>query len=212
MKKNWLFIFSFLGLISLQLNAEAIYGLIVPIKGHPVSNQPILLQDIIDQAKPGQRILLEAGYYIGPAKITTSGITIDGQGLVTVSGQGNGSVILIEADHVTVRNLEIIESGGSHDKIDSGIKLTGNFNLVENCLIHECLFGVDILQANNNTVRHCEISSLARRPMALKGDAIRLWYSRNNLIINNYWHEVRDMVVWYSSENTFIANKGVGNR
>ncbi|MCK9448283.1 MAG: nitrous oxide reductase family maturation protein NosD [Bacteroidales bacterium] len=192
--------------------AQEIFGLESPVEGHQAVENPISLQTIIDQARPGQYIRLEPGYYIGPATINTNGITIDGQGKATISGEGNSSVIFVNADHVTLTNLEIIESGGSHDKIDSGIKLTGNYNLVENCYIHECLFGVDILQANHNIIRHCEISSLSRRPMALKGDAIRLWYSKHNLITGNYWYQVRDMVVWYSSENSFIANKGVGNR
>lgn len=191
---------------------ETIYGLKSPVQGYDNSANKINLQQIIDQTRPGQTIFLEPGFYIGPAIITTNGITIEGKGLVTVSGQETGSVLFINADHVSLKNLKIIDSGGSHDKIDSGIKITGNFNLVDNCHISECLFGIDILQADNNLIQNCEISSITKRQMALKGDAIRLWYSKNNLIKSNYWHNVRDMVVWYSSENTFEANKGVGNR
>jgi len=201
-----------LALLAIQLEAQRNYGLSREIQGYRSDSSPKSLQELIEKAQPGQVIMLEPGYYIGPAIITTNNIILDGQGRATVSGGETGTVITVEADNVTIRNLEIIESGGSHDKIDSGIKLKGNFNQVENCLIRECLFGVDIMQSNNNVVKNCEISSLSRRPMALKGDAIRLWYSRNNMITNNYWYQVRDMVVWYSSENSFIANKGEGNR
>ncbi len=196
----------------IETDAQVSYGLSQKINGFDSASNPKPLQELIEKARPGDVIKLEPGYYTGPAIITTNNITLDGQGRATVSGLEKGSVITVEADYVTVKNLKIVESGGSHDKIDSGIKLKGNFNLIENCLITECLFGVDILQSNSNTVRNCEISSLSRRPMALKGDAIRLWYSRNNMITGNYWYQVRDMVVWYSSENSFIANKGVGNR
>jgi nitrous oxidase accessory protein len=194
------------------LAEEIIYGLKIPVQGFDNSTNKINLQEIIDKVRPGQTIILEPGFYVGPATITTNGITLDGKGLVTISGLEKGSVLFVNADHVSLKNLKIIDSGGSHDKIDSGVKLTGNFNLVDNCHIAECLFGVDILQADNNLIQHCEISSISKRQMALKGDAIRLWYSKNNLIKGNYWHNVRDMVVWYSSENTFEANKGVGNR
>ncbi len=212
MKYNFTFVLLLLTCLVVPTQAQNAYGLERELESQAEVDNPISLQQIIDNARPGQTIQLEPGYYVGPVYIKTNGITLDGLGKVTVSGQGKGSVMYVEADHVTIRNMEIIESGGSHDKIDSGIKLTGNYNLIENCLIKETLFGVDILQADHNIIRHCEISSISRRPMALKGDAIRLWYSRHNLVTNNYWYQVRDMVVWYSSENSFISNKGIGNR
>lgn len=188
------------------------FGTRVPVKGFADHSKPIPLQKIIDQAPPGKYVKLEPGYYVGPAVIKKDAITLDGDGKVTISGLNKGSVIYIEANTVKLKGLHIMESGGSHDKIDCGVKITGNYNVVENCLIEECLFGVDIFQAENNRILNNEITSLSKRDMALKGDAIRLWYSKNNLIKGNYWHNVRDMVVWYSSENTFEANKGVGNR
>jgi len=163
-------------------------------------------------ANPGDTIILSPGFYTGPVYIKTPGITIDGQGTATVSGLGIESVIHLETDSVTIKNIKIINSGGSHDKIDCAVKILGDYNTVKNCRIEECLFGVDIFQSNYNKVLNCEISSLKRRSKALKGDAIRLWYSTHNLVKHNYWHHVRDMVVWYSSENTFDGNKGVGNR
>ncbi len=175
-------------------------------------SKAISLQKLIDNAKPGDYIKLQKAFYTGPVYIRKNGITIDGQGESILSGMGIESVIYIEADSVTVKNLIIQESGGSHDKIDCGVKIKGNFNFVENCRIRECLFGVDVFQSDNNKIFHNEISSLSRRSIALKGDAIRFWYSKYNVVGNNYWHGVRDMVVWYSSDNLFIQNKGVGNR
>ncbi|MCF6241643.1 MAG: nitrous oxide reductase family maturation protein NosD, partial [Bacteroidales bacterium] len=175
-------------------------------------SNPIALQSLIDKAKPGDYIKLDKGFYTGPVSIRKNGITIDGQGKSILSGMGIASVVYIEADSVTIKNLVIQESGGSHDKIDCGVKIKGNFNFVENCRIRECLFGIDVFQSDNNKLFHNEISSLSRRSIALKGDAIRFWYSKYNVVGNNYWHGVRDMVVWYSSDNLFIQNKGIGNR
>lgn len=175
-------------------------------------SKTIALQKIIDKAQPGDYIKLQKAIYTGPIYIKKNGITIDGQGKSILTGLGLSSVIFIEADSVTVKNMVIQESGGSHDKIDCGVKIKGNFNLVENCRIKECLFGIDVFQSDNNKLFHNEISSLSRRSIALKGDAIRFWYSKFNVVGNNYWHGVRDMVVWYSANNLFIQNKGVGNR
>ncbi len=175
-------------------------------------SKTINLQTLVDKAKPGDCIKLEKAFYTGPVYIRKNNITIDGQGKSILSGQGQKSVLYIEADSVTIKNLVIQDSGGSHDKVDCGIKISGNFNFISNCRIQECLFGIDVHQANNNKIFNNEISSLSRREMALKGDAIRFWYSKFNVVGNNYWHHVRDMVVWYSSDNVFIQNKGVGNR
>ncbi|MDY0075786.1 MAG: nitrous oxide reductase family maturation protein NosD [Bacteroidales bacterium] len=214
MKKNIVYIGLFLLMLALDANAQEDrhFGPKQKVEGYADRTNPIPLQKIIDEASPGKYIKLEPGFYTGPATITKDAITIDGEGKVTISGLGEKSVIYLEANNVSLKNLHIIESGGSHDKIDCGVKINGNYNVVSDCFIEECLFGIDIFQAEHNNILNNEITSLSRRGMALKGDAIRLWYSKNNLIKGNYWHSVRDMVVWYSSENTFEANKGVGNR
>lgn len=201
------------GMLSVSLySQERSYGTHEPIEGYADTTKPRSLQTLVNMANPGDTILLDPGFYTGPVFIRTPGLIIDGQGRVTLSGRGIESVIHIETDSVTIRNFKIVDSGGSHDKIDCGVKILGDYNVVENCRIEECLFGVDIFQSNYNKILHCEISSLSRRTKALKGDAIRLWYSTHNLVKHNYWHHVRDMVVWYSSENTFEGNMGVGNR
>jgi nitrous oxidase accessory protein len=81
---------------------------------------------------------------------------------------------------------------------------------VKDNLIEECLFGVDLEQANNNIVRRNKISSKADSGLGVKGDAIRLWYSFNNKIEDNYIRNSRDFVVWYSDGNR-IANNDIAN-
>ena len=199
--------------LSIQLTGqEKKYGNYAPIAGFTNGDNSIPLQPFIDNASPGDVIILKPGFYTGPAYIKKDGITIDGNSLVTISGLGIESVFIIDADSVTLRNMIITNTGGSHNRLDAGVKITGDYNTVENCRISECLFGVDIYQSKHNRVIHNEISSLSRRDRALKGDAIRLWYSTNNVVKHNYWHDVRDMVVWYSSENHFEGNLGIGNR
>lgn len=182
------------------------------IKGFSDNSAPIPLQPFVENATSGDTIVLKPGYYTGPVHITINNITIDGSSVSTINGLGIESVISIDADSVTIKNFIIENSGGSHDRLDAGVKIKGDYNTVENCRIRECLFGVDIYQSKHNRVIHNEISSLSRRDRALKGDAVRLWYSTNNVVKHNYWHDVRDMVVWYSSNNLFEGNLGIGNR
>jgi len=214
---SYVIIFVFI-VLSAQLYSQTDYnpdnkfGTYDSITGFLNDDIKIPLQPIINEAIPGDTIVLKPGFYTGPVYIRTKGITIDGNSLATVSGLGIESVLHIKTDSVTIKNLIITNSGGSHDRLDSGIKIEGDYNTVENCRISECLFGVDIFQCKFNLISHNEISSITKREKALKGDAIRLWYSTDNYIYGNYWHNVRDMVVWYSSGNRFEENLGVGNR
>ncbi len=191
---------------------DTISGTITQLTELPETDDTISLQPLIDNALPGDTLLLKEAVYAGPVYITTDNITIDGQGKAVIDGQRKTSVVFVNADSVTIKNVTIRNSGGSFDKLDAGVRLRGNYNTITNCRIKECLFGIDIWQCDFNNVIHNEISSLLTRSQAIKGDAIRLWYSKRNHIIGNYWHDVRDMVVWYSAENLFQYNKGIGNR
>ncbi|MEN8186705.1 MAG: nitrous oxide reductase family maturation protein NosD [Bacteroidota bacterium] len=188
-------------------------GLLTEISPFNSDKDQVFLNTLLRNLKPGDTLKLKPGFYTGPATIKVPNVVIDGGGKATISGMSNESVIYVKADSVSIINLHITNSGDSPDRLDAGVKIVeANHTVVKNNLIDECLFGVDIFKSDDCIVEHNEISSIKRKPLALKGDAIRLWYSTNNKIIFNYWHQVRDMVVWYSSENLFEGNKGVENR
>ena len=188
-------------------------GLQTKITPFESNENQVFLNTLLKNLKPGDTLKLKPGFYTGPATIKVPNVVIDGGGKATISGMDNESVIYVKADSVSILNLHITNSGDSPDRLDAGVKIIeANHTIIKNNLIDECLFGVDIFKSDACIVEHNDISSIKRKPLALKGDAIRLWYSTNNKILFNYWHEVRDMVVWYSSENHFEGNKGVGNR
>jgi nitrous oxidase accessory protein len=194
-------------------NSSKSSGLISEIIPFESDEDQVFLNTLLRDLKPGDTLFLKPGFYTGPATVKVPNIVIDGGGQATISGMANESVIYVKADGVTIKNLHITNSGDSPDRLDAGVKIIeANNTVVFNNLIDECLFGVDIFKSDNCVVEHNNIASIKRKPLALKGDAIRLWYSTNNKILYNYWHNVRDMVVWYSSENLFEGNKGVENR
>jgi nitrous oxidase accessory protein len=104
-----------------------------------------------------------------------------------------------------VRNLRLTNSGESHNNIDAGVQVRGNFNVIKDNVIDNCLFGVDLQQSEHNIVRRNRISSKPLE-LGLRGDAIRLWYSFGNKITDNVIRDSRDTVVWYSRDNTIAGN------
>lgn len=167
-------------------------------------------QPLVDAAKSGAVLTPEPGTYSGPVVIDKP-LTIDGQDRVTIDAGGKGSVIYLDTDNAAVRNLHLTNSGESHNDIDAGIQVRGNFNIIKDNVIDDCLFGVDLQQSNNNILRRNHISS---KPMDLgvRGDAIRLWYSFNNKVTDNVITGSRDTVVWYSKDNLIARNTASGGR
>ena len=167
-------------------------------------------QELVDATPVNGILKPEAGIYSGPV-IITSPITIDGGGWVTIDAGGEGTVILIESNGVTLKGLYLKNSGSRHNDVDSGVQVRGNYNVIKECVIENCLFGIDLQQSDHNILRSNHISS-QDFDLGQKGDAIRLWYSFHNKVLNNTCKDVRDMVVWYSSDNVIKGNRLSGSR
>jgi nitrous oxidase accessory protein len=176
----------------------------VPAEGYPP------LQPLIDATPEGETLIPPPGVYAGPVVIERP-INLDGQHQVSIDNGGKGSVIILQTDGATVRNLRLTNSGESHNDIDAGVQVRGRFNVVKDNIIDNCLFGIDLQQSDHNVVRRNRISS---RPLELgqRGDAIRLWYSFHNKITDNEISNARDTVVWYSANNTIARNTASHSR
>jgi nitrous oxidase accessory protein len=168
------------------------------------------LQLFIDLTAPGKTLRLTPGTYAGPAVIDKP-MVLDGLNEVTIDGCGKGTVLTIKADGVTVRNCRIVGSGNSHDQVDAAIMVAADEALIENNKLEDVLFGVHISNGNRNILRSNNISSRPT-PLSLRGDAVRLWYSRENLIENNGIHGARDMVLTNSPDNIIRGNHITGSR
>ncbi len=184
----------------LSLLVFVVVGCLLPALGFALPP----LQLFIDLTPPGGVLNLPAGSYAGPAVIRQP-ITIDGHGEATVDGEGSGTVLTVQADGVTVRGLHLTNSGNSHDQVDAALLLTGQDALVEDNRIDNVLFGIHIRQSDGNVVRNNRIESRQEEP-SLRGEGIRIWYSRKNLLQGNHISRVRDVVFANAPDNRFIGN------
>ena len=176
----------------------------------PNRNDVPWFQTLVDQASPGSVLKPPPGVYAGPVLVNKP-LTIDGGGKVTIDGGGKGTVMVLEAEGATLRNLHLSGSGDSHDSDDACLNLRGHHNLVEGLRIDDCLFGIDLKQSDHNTLRENHIRSKDRE-LGVRGDGLRLWYSNHNLIEKNEVIDSRDMVAWYSNFNTYRGNIGKRSR
>jgi len=152
----------------------------------------------------GGVLKLEPGIYSGPAVIDRT-IAIDGGGKAVIDGGGEGTVVRVKADKVSMRGLRITHSGNSHDQIDAGILIEANDVLIEDNNIDDVLFGIHLKKAYDNVIRGNRITSRPVDP-TLRGEGLRLWYSSDNLIEENHFEQVRDIYITNSPDNHFIGN------
>lgn len=167
-------------------------------------------QALVDAAEPKAILTPEPGTYAGPVRIDKP-LVIDGRNQVSIDAGGKGSVVVLDTDGATLKNLRLINSGSSSNDIDAGVQVRGNFNVIRDNVIEDCLFGIDLQQSEDNVVRRNHISSKAI-DLGQRGDAIRLWYSFRNQITDNIVRNSRDMVVWYSRDNLIARNDARGGR
>jgi nitrous oxidase accessory protein len=167
-------------------------------------------QALVDATDPGGTLRPPPGVYAGPVVIDRP-ITIDGAGAVTIDGGGQGSVVVLNTDGVTLKGLHLRGSGSLHNNLDAGIQVRGRYNVIKDNVIDDCLFGIDLKQADSNVIRRNRIRSKPL-PLGLRGDAIRLWQSRGNTISHNQIRGARDTVVWYSQDNVITHNESSHGR
>jgi len=163
------------------------------------------LQPLIDAAEPGEILVPPPGEYAGPV-VVEKAITLDGRGKVKIDAGGKGSVLTINTSGATVMGLHLTNSGELHNDLDSGVMVRGNNNVVKDNVITNSLFGIDLSKAENCIIRRNKISSKPYN-LGIRGDAIRLWYSKNNRISYNIITDSRDLVIWYSEDNIMDHNE-----
>ena len=161
-------------------------------------------QELIDAAPAGSTLKPPPGRYAGPVRLDKP-LVIDGGGQVSIDAGGKGTVFSLETNDAVLRGLTLRGSGDSHDTDDGCLDVRGHRNVIERLVIEDCLFGIDLKQSNKNLVRENRISSKPL-PLGVRGDALRLWYSRDNRVEGNDISDSRDMVAWYSHGNVIRGN------
>lgn len=127
------------------------------------------MQLFIELTPTGGVLRPPAGVYSGPVVIERR-MTIDGGGDVTIDGGGDGTVVHVKADGSIIRGMKIINSGDSHDRLDSGLLLEANGVSIEDNVFADVLFGINLRKAFDNRILGNQISSKGESP-SLRGRA-----------------------------------------
>lgn len=176
----------------------------------PAAISAATLPQAIAQAQPGDTLVVQGGVYSG-ALVLDKTLTLIGVDWPVLDGQGQGTVLTLAAAGSAVQGFVIRNSGASLDKEHSGILVTAPDMRLENNRLENVLFGVNLAHADRTIVRG---NTILGQPldMARRGDLIKLWYSQDVVLEDNYIAAGRDLVLWYSERLTLRNNVITGGR
>ncbi len=181
----------------------------LPLAAGKIEVSPGGLAGALARAEPGDTLRLAPGNYTGPVVLDKS-LTLIGTDGVHIDGGGEGSVITVTAEDVTIRGLTITGSGDSHDGIDSGVQLskTAHGAVVEDNVLKGNLYGVDIHGAKNSRVTGNVIEGQQHDQMNRRGNGIYVWNAPGAVVDGNDIRWGRDGIFVNSSKkNTFTNNR-----
>jgi len=160
------------------------------------------LQTAIAGSQPGDVLLLSAGTYPGPFVIDHS-VTLQGVPGAVLDGMGQGTVVTLTGDDITLKGLEITRSGGRGEDMDAGIKIVkgADRNVVEDNHLTDNYHGVDVHGGVDCVVRGNLIEGRQTDRMNQRGNGIYVWHSPGLLVEGNDIRWGRDGIFSNTSDH-----------
>ena len=112
---------------------------------HQVVPGPGRLAQAIAGAAPGDVLTLHDGAYPGPVAIDRP-LTITGPEGAVVDGQGQGTVITIDAPDVALRGFTVTGSGTKNEDLDAGVKILKGADRarIDGLALTDNMHGIDV--------------------------------------------------------------------
>lgn len=183
------------------------------------------LQQRIDAAAPGSIITVAAGTNSGGI-IICKPLTLIGEGLPVIQGDGKGKVVTVAADDVTLRGFRIRSSGLALFDDDAAVFVVGNRATIEANEIEDSLHGVYLKKVNDCRVIDNHIvgkTTIAQETGSIesgigsspdncelvanrRGNGIHMWNCERTRITGNEITEARDGIYFSFANHTHCAD------
>jgi nitrous oxidase accessory protein len=167
------------------------------------------LQQAIDDARPGDELVLESGEYTGPVTIGKS-LKIRGEAGAAIRGTGQGSVVTITAEDVIFSGIIVSGSGDSLEDMNSGVFVarTAKRTIVEKSRFEKNLYGIYLHGANDSVARDNVIIGTGAGRLSETGNGITIWNAPGARVTGNDISFGRDGIATNASKrNVFSGNR-----
>ena len=177
------------------------------LEGRPAAPLASPLQARVDAAEPGATVEVPPGEYVGDLVLDRP-LRLVGHGRPRLVGAGDGSVVRIRADGVTVEGFEIDgRRGGDLGRDSSGVHSAAHGTIVRDVVVHDTLFGVYLREADGAVVEGCRIRGIPGRDPGEKGSGIHVYDTLGFRLERNEMVDVRDgLYLQNASKGTLRRN------
>jgi nitrous oxidase accessory protein len=188
------------------------------------------LQTQIDSTPAGATLAVPAGTYLGPLVIHKP-VSLTGTDDPVIDGAGQGSVVTILADGVTLCGFRITGSGANLSKDEAGVFVQASRVTLQANRIDNALHGIYLKQCKDLSIRRNRIVGMTALPRPLatpgsaaatldlcsvqtrdintRGNGIHLWNSSGVIIEENEITESRDGIYFSFSHDCVVRNNVV---
>jgi nitrous oxidase accessory protein len=164
------------------------------------------IQDALEVAASGDIIEVHSGTYMSEAPLDiTKSVSLIGIDQPIIDAQGEGTAVIISADDVLFSGFTVRNTGQNNNREDSGIVIQADRVTVEDNILEEVLFGIYFADANDGIARNNTITGYDL-DLPRRGDGIRIWFSTNVTLENNYVSVTRDILIWFADDVTIVGN------
>lgn len=170
------------------------------------------VKEAIAKARSGDTVLVKAGTYREYGIHIDKSLVLRGENHPVLDAMGQGEVIRIHADRVTVEGIEIRNTGMSHieDRAAIRIKRSRHFTIRNNRLKNN-FFGIYLEHSREGVIQGNHLQSIPREE-ANSGNGIHLWYCKQVNVANNRIKGHRDGIYLEFADSCLITrNLSEGN-
>ena len=190
-----------------------IAALAVPAQAMELAVEPGELEAILSRAEPGDTLRLAPGVHPGPVTVDVP-VRLEGTPGAILEGPGNGTVLTLTADGVTVSGLTLRGSGAELDQDEAVILIAEARDVtVEGCRVEARAFGIYLRAGGGHSILDNEVVGDTSLQVARRGNGIHLWKTEHNEVRGNRLADVRDGIyLSFAHDNVIHGNRGTGLR
>jgi len=172
----------------------------------PIYLDSYSVQDVINKAQDGDRIIVKSGTYLENINVTKRLVLVgvdSGNGRPLVDGGSKGSAITLIADGIRLECFDVENSGAGSD--DAAIKVLSNDNLLRDNTASNSSYGIYLHCCRNNTL----VNNLVRR----NDVGVAIYNSENNTLRGNTArnNSFAGFVLGLSRGNVLMENEAIRN-
>ncbi|MBY6206109.1 MULTISPECIES: nitrous oxide reductase family maturation protein NosD [Halomonas] len=168
----------------------------------------VALQRWIDQAAPGDTLMLTPGHYRGPVVIDKP-LTLNATDeAATLDGNGSGTALTLSAPHIRITGLTITRWGDDLTAMDAGVHVEKNAQgaIIARCRLEGPGFGIWLDGVEDAQVLDNRIRGDIRLRSQDRGNGVHLFNVRRARVAGNDIRQVRDGVYIDTSSDSVIAD------